>query len=44
MKRVFLNGAYSAPQLKELSVRIEQGFATSTTIEGVTSEEGAWDE
>lgn len=44
MKRIFLSGAYSAPSLRELTVRCEQGFATSTTIDGITSEDGAWDE
>lgn len=44
MKRVFLSGAYSAPQLRELTVRCEAGFATSVNIDGITPEDGVWDE
>jgi hypothetical protein len=43
MKR-FSMGAYTAPQVKELDVRVEAGFATSVTIDGITPEDGAWDE
>ncbi|MBP3643514.1 MAG: hypothetical protein J6J22_02560 [Alistipes sp.] len=40
----FPTGAYRAPQLRELGVRVEAGFATSATIDGVTSMDGVWDE
>lgn len=40
----FPTGAYRAPQLRELEVRVEAGFATSVNIDGVTPEDGVWDE
>lgn len=43
MKRI-LDGAYAAPKLRELNVRVEAGFATSVNIDGVTPEDGVWDE
>lgn len=43
MNRILM-GAYTAPQVRELDVRVEAGFATSVTIDGVTPEDGAWDE
>ena len=43
MKRTYL-GVYNAPQLKELNVRCEAGFAASVGIDGITSEDGVWDE
>mgnify|MGYP003301228440 CR=1 FL=1 len=43
MKRI-LDGAYVAPKLRELDVRVEAGFATSVNIDGVTPEDGVWDE
>ena len=43
MKRI-TTGAYTAPQVKELTVRVEAGFATSVTIDGITPEDGDWDE
>jgi hypothetical protein len=43
MKRI-TTGVYTAPQVKELNVRVEAGFATSVTIDGITPEDGAWDE
>lgn len=43
MKRTNL-GVYTTPQLRELNVRCEAGFATSVGIDGVTPEDGVWDE
>ena len=44
MKTTLFNGAYTVPVLRELNVHCEAGFAQSVGIEGVTPEDGAWDE
>ncbi len=43
MNRIF-NDAYLAPELRELNVCCEVGFAASMTIDDVTSADGVWDE
>ncbi|MBQ7855893.1 MAG: hypothetical protein IJ348_02105 [Alistipes sp.] len=44
MTKIYIKGAYTAPTMKGVSVRCEEGFAQSVTIDGLTPLPGAWDE
>ena len=44
MTKNYTKGAYAAPEMKSLSICCEAGFAQSTTIDGLTSVDGAWDD
>ena len=44
MKTVRFLGVYATPTLQPLEVKCEQGFAQSTSIDGLTPIEGEWDE
>ena len=44
MNKTYIKGAYSAPVMRNVDVRCEEGFAQSVTIDGLTPMDGAWDE
>ena len=48
MTKIYTKGAYSAPVMKSLCIRCEEGFAQSLAvdgaIDGLTPIDGAWDD
>lgn len=46
MTKKNLFGAYDVPMLVDVAIACEQGFAVSadTTLDGITSIDGEWDE
>ena len=44
MNKIYNKGVSSAPVMKNVCVRCEEGFAQSVTIDGLTPMDGVWDE
>ena len=44
MTKIYTKGAYTAPVLKDLCIRCEQGFAQSAGIDGLFPIDGQWDD